>query len=464
MISNHNFEMSVLDFYISMYQSASSAIKAEVDSIVSIDLFVDSNHRMLWGEIEKRRESGGLDMISIDSALENESWYIKAGGWGFLGDITASNMRQESVPDHAKQLDELRRQRDSFNILNSALKTIQGKGDHNEKMTVVSDAISSVSSLMTSTKKEKKTIATAIDKILNYIEEKNNSDESGGLRTNIAAIDNAMGVRGIGKTDFIVIGARPKTGKTLTSLRITSEVAAQGKNVLFFSLEMSDFELGIRLLANQSLLNPSDFYGDTSDENHEFWAGMQAASSKLYKQGIFIEDTPALKIQQMVAIAKQINAKNGLDLIVVDYLQKAGVNEKGRHDLAVGEISGGLKNLAKEIETPVIALSQLNRNGVGKPTIAHLRESGQIEQDADAIFLMHNLSEGENGEPTNPIVEINMPAYRHGQSAEPAYLDKAHGKIKDADMEKVAMIKHEQDLNSKPSRPQGFQPKGFIPQ
>lgn len=456
--------MSVLDFYISMYSTASSAIKAEVDSIAKPELFSDTNHKMLWSEIEKRREVGGLDMISIDSSLENEVWYIQAGGFSFLGDITASNMRQESVPDHARQLDELHRQRESFNILNAATRLLQGKESHTEKMSAISDAISSVSGLMTSTKKEKKTIATTIDKILDYIDDKNKSDKSCGLKTNLNAIDKAMGVRGIGKTDFIVIGARPKTGKTLVSLKIASEVAAQGKNILFFSLEMSDFELGIRLLANQSMLNPSDFYGDTSDENCEFWAGMNAASSKLYKQGIYIEDTPALKIQQIIAIAKQIHTKHGLDLIVVDYLQKAGVNEKGRHDLAVGEISSGLKNLAKEIETPVIALSQLNRNGTGKPTIAHLRESGQIEQDADAIFLMHNLSEGDNGEPTNPIVEINMPAYRHGQAAEAAYLDKTHGKIKDADMSKVAMIKHEQEESIKPSRPQGFQHKGFMPQ
>lgn len=464
MLNNIDAERSVLDFYITMYSTANEAMKAEVNSIVKPELFNDFNHKLLWAEIEKRLDSGATDMISLANALENEIWFQQAGGFSFLGDITKTNMTANNVPNHAKQLDELYRQRESFNHINLALRVIESNSTHTEKMSVVSDAIAHVSGLMTSTSVEKKTISTAIDKILDFIDEKNKTGSDIGLKTNIKAIDNALGVRGIGKTDFIVIGARPKTGKTLTSLKITNEIAAQEKKVLFFSLEMSDFELGIRLLSNQSTLKPSDFYGDTSDDNCEFWAGMNSASSKMYKQGIFIEDTPALKIQQIIAIAKQIHAKEDLDLIVVDYLQKCGVNEKGRHDLAVGEISSGLKNLAKEIEVPVIALSQLNRNGTGKPTIAHLRESGQIEQDADAIFLMHNLSEGENGEPTNPIIEINMPAYRHGQAAEAAYLDKTHGKIKDADMKKVAMIKHEQEESVKPSRPQGFQHKGFIPQ
>ena len=90
-----------------------------------------------------------------------------------------------------------------------------------------------------------------------------------------------------------------------------------------------------------------------------------------------------------------------------------------------------------------------------------MRESGQIEQDADAIFLMHNLTEDEDGSPTNPFVEINMPAYRHGPNVEPAYLDKTGGKIKDAEPNKIASAIQSQNAQAKPSRPTGFTPGGF---
>jgi replicative DNA helicase len=454
---NYDFELSVIGKYLNIGEDSTES--AELDTLVSADDFYHRDTKAIMRVIEQQKAKGEkfdvitmVDFDEIDFALANKA-------------SKESYASLNIIKDHAVKIRELARQRDAYAMVRDLDRAMSSKLDHEDKMTLLSDSLNKIATMMNQGSEKEKNITTAMEKVIAYCDDRAKGKIENGIKTGIAAIDEALGDRGIGKTDFIVVGARPKTGKTLVSLAVSANLAMEDKKVLFFSLEMSEFELGVRLMANASYMKPSDIYGYVGEDNDEFWSNVSTAAHKLHNKHLHIEDTPALKIQQIKAIAKQFSAKlGGLDLIVVDYLQKAGVNDKGRHDLAIGEISSGLKDLAKEIECPVFALSQLNRNGKGKPDMTHLRESGQIEQDADAIFLLHNVVDSENDEELHkhPIVEVNMPAYRHGSSAGPFYLTKQFGKMKDADPKDVSAAKSAgQSSQQENTRPQGFQPQGF---
>ena len=458
-----DIEENLLGGYLVFYANMTDVQKAQLELVATPDLFSSSSNKRLFTEIKIAIEKGYCDMNMLNDHLKGESWFENSGGWTWLAELCRSPAMKGSMLGYAKRLHESYVQRRSYELLNEVVESLAVNGDHQEKINTVTEAASSITALMTNTKKKPTEMKEAIDGILKGIEVRLKNGGATGLKTGLNAIDQSMGARGIGSTDLIVIGARPKTGKTLTSLRIAANCAMDGKKVLFFSLEMHAEELAIRLMSAVSSLNPDDLYGDVSDDNNEFWDKFTSGVSALHDKHITIEDTPNLKIQQMDAVAKQINAEcGGLDLIVVDYIQKAGVNDKGRHDLSIGEISGGLKTLAKDIKVPVVALSQLNRNGTGKPTIAHLRESGQIEQDADAIFLIHNAEEDDEGNGLGSLVEMNMPAYRHGPGAGPFFLDKTNGKMIDADNGTVISYQNkvnqarQQAEESKSNRSSGF--------
>lgn len=454
---NYDFELSVIGKYLNIGEDSTES--AELDTLVSADDFYHRDTKAIMRAIEQQKAKGEkfdvftlVDFDDIDFALANKA-------------AKEAYHSLNIIKDHATKIGELARQRNACLMVKELDKAMSSKLDHEDKMTLLSDSLNKIATMMNQGSEKEKNITTAMEKVIAYCDDRAKGKIENGIKTGIAAIDEALGDRGIGKTDFIVVGARPKTGKTLVSLAVSANLAMEDKKVLFFSLEMSEFELGVRLMANASYMKPSDIYGYVGEDNDEFWSNVSTAAHKLHNKQLHIEDTPALKIQQIKAIAKQFSAKlGGLDLIVVDYLQKAGVNDKGRHDLAIGEISSGLKDLAKEIECPVFALSQLNRNGKGKPDMTHLRESGQIEQDADAIFLLHNVVDSENDEELHkhPIVEVNMPAYRHGSSAGPFYLTKKFGKMKDAGPKDVSAAKSAGQSNQQENtRPQGFQPQGF---
>ena len=456
-----SLEMSVIGKYAFDGQETSDT--AELDCLFETGDFYGIETKKVIEKIFELKNAG--EMFDVTSLYR------------FNGQIDCSIAMQaardfhgsfEVIKDHAKKISELAKQRKALSMIMNLTTIVGSNQNHTAKMSAVSEAMNDIATLMTSVTKKDKTISTAMDKVIAYCESRADGKIENGIKTGINAIDEAMGDRGIGKTDLIVIGARPKTGKTLVSLAIAANLAMDDKKVLFFSLEMSEFELGVRLMANASFMKPSDIYGYVGHDNDEFWTNVSTATYKLAHKDLYIEDTPALKIQQIKAISKQFSARlSGLDLIVVDYLQKAGVNDRGRHDLAVGEISSGLKDLAKEIDCPVVALSQLNRNGKGKPDMTHLRESGQIEQDADAIFLLHNFVDTGNDEDLfkHPIVEVNMPAYRHGAGAGPFYLTKAGGRIKDADASDInkAIEANRQATgeSEQRKRPTGFNPGGF---
>ncbi|GIW57556.1 MAG: replicative DNA helicase [Candidatus Dojkabacteria bacterium] len=211
-----------------------------------------------------------------------------------------------------------------------------------------------------------------------------------GISSGFASIDNLIG--GLHKGDLIIIAARPSVGKTAFMLEMVRKLSVYiKKKVLIFSLEMSKDQVADRLLSLQSEVSLMDIrIGNLEGKN---WDRCKEAMEELYEADIFIDDTPGLHISELRTKARKWNLEVGLDAIFVDYLQLLQGRNKDNRALEVSEISQGLKNIARELRLPVIALSQLNRSVESRndrrPQLSDLRESGAIEQDADIVIFLH---------------------------------------------------------------------------
>ena len=223
------------------------------------------------------------------------------------------------------------------------------------------------------------------------------SDEVVGLKTGLSDFDKKIG--GLHKSDLIIIAGRPSMGKTAFATNIASNICNKKinnkkTNVLFFSLEMSSEQLATRVLSEISQISSEGIRtGNLSKTDFE---KIIKASEKLKELSLFIDDSPALTISSIRTRSRRLKRKHGLDLIIIDYLQLISGESKNLNDNRVKEISDitrGLKAIAKELNIPVVALSQLSRKveerEEKRPQLADLRESGSIEQDADLVVFLY---------------------------------------------------------------------------
>lgn len=249
-----------------------------------------------------------------------------------------------------------------------------------------------------------------------YEDRAKNKGKLSGVSTGFRSLDWATG--GWQKTDFIVVGARPGIGKSAFMGCLSKGAARANKKVGVFSLEMSKEQLADRLVSMESGVNGHNLRDGnlrTSDFDR-----INAASGSIYPWKVYINDTPNNRIDHIAAKIKAACKSDGLDLVMIDYLQLVTGPKSESRAVEVSAISRSLKLLAKKLEIPIIALAQLNRKLTDrsdkKPMISDLRESGAIEQDADVIILIHR-PEADNKEPDNPNkndAEIILAKHRNG--------------------------------------------------
>ena len=237
-----------------------------------------------------------------------------------------------------------------------------------------------------------------------------------GLPTGFRELDNMLS--GLQKSDLIILAARPSMGKTTLALDISRMAAViHDKSVLIFSLEMSSQQLVDRMLSAESRVNAWNLRTGNLSSDRDF-SQLRDSLDKLAKAKIFIDDQAGNSIVRMKSLARRIKAEKGVDLIVVDYLQLMTTSKT--YDSMVNqvtEISRSLKSLAKELDVPVLALSQLNRaveSRGGKPRLSDLRDSGSIEQDADVVMFIHREDKGKDESEKTNIAEILIEKHRNG--------------------------------------------------
>ncbi len=244
-------------------------------------------------------------------------------------------------------------------------------------------------------KRDVQDIGSIINSVLDNLQELQGITGPSGVPSGFPTIDRVT--QGWQKSDLIILAARPSVGKTAFALNIARNAAVEANMpVAVFSLEMSADQLGKRLITTESGLSGEKIKGGVKLESYE-WVQLEDTLKRLSKAPLYIDDTPGIPIMEFRTKAKRLVKQKGVRLIVVDYLQlmQGPVELRGLREQEVAAISRTLKATAKELNIPIIALSQLSRNavqrtgGTGKPQLSDLRESGSIEQDADMVIFIH---------------------------------------------------------------------------
>jgi replicative DNA helicase len=243
-----------------------------------------------------------------------------------------------------------------------------------------------------------------------------------GIPSGLSQLDMLLG--GFQPSDLIILAARPSVGKTSLALNIAQHASVrEGKKVAVFSLEMSREQLALRLLSAESGINPRPLQSGFVDETD--WSKIAQVMNEMHGAPMWIDDSPALTVMELRTKARRLEAEQrGLDLVIVDYLQLMQGTSQAREPnrvQEVSEISRGIKQLARELKVPVIALSQLSRGveqrGSAEPRLSDLRESGSIEQDADVVIFLYRDGE-QNQDSEVELVKAKIAKHRNGPIGE----------------------------------------------
>lgn len=377
-------------------ESVLGAMLLDKDAVIAVaefllpDDFYDERLREIYQAcLDLYEERTPIDVLTVVERLKKRKGLKKIGSASFLADLANKVPTAAHVEHYGRIVKDTATKRSLMSaasrLVNVAMD--EGKGAA-EALDVAESEVFSLSqkSLSKTFTSVRETLAESFDRL----DELHKSGEGiRGVATGFEDLDNALA--GLQKSNLLILAARPGVGKTSLALNIAQNVAVKGKRpVGLFSLEMSKEELVDRLLVSQADIDAWKLKtGKLSDED---FSKLSDAMGELAEAPLFIDDTPALSILEMRTKARRLQVENGLDLLIVDYLQLARSRQLENRVQEVSEISQGLKNLARELKIPVIAVSQLSRavetRGGKKPQLADLRESGSIEQDADVVMFL----------------------------------------------------------------------------
>jgi replicative DNA helicase len=354
--------------------------------------FYSVRHQKIFRALEQMMEAGtALDVITLKESLETRGELESCGGPAYLATLLSGVPRSANVEHYARIVREksLLREliRTSQSILDSAMKP---QGTTDELLDEAEKAIFGVA--------ERRLgggfipLSVSAEQTLHRIEKLTERQELiTGVACGFPQFDEMTA--GLQPSDLVILAARPSMGKTALALNVCSHAALHQHQVVgVFSLEMSHQQLFLRLLCSEGQIDAHRLR--TGRINREQWQRVIRVYGTLSQAPIFIDDTPGIGILEMRAKARRLKREHGLDLLVVDYLQL--MRGRGRYDnrqQEISDISRSLKELAKELDIPVLALSQLSRapeqrSGDHRPQLSDLRESGAIEQDADVVLFL----------------------------------------------------------------------------
>jgi replicative DNA helicase len=362
---------------------------------LSAACFYDPQHRMIFEAMsELVNEHVSIDLVTVSEKLRSKGNLEAVGGPVVLAGLSQNIAAAAHIEYYIKILKQKTIQRDlitaSYEILKQSF----------DESTNVDDLIDNAqtkvfAAIQNNVKRDVQDIGSIINSVLDNLQELQNTTGLSGVPSGYPSIDRIT--QGWQKSDLIILAARPSVGKTAFALNIARNAAVESNMpVAVFSLEMSADQLGKRLITTESGLSGEKIKGGVKLEQYE-WVQLEDTLKRLAKAPLYIDDTPGIPIMEFRTKAKRLVKQKGVRLIVVDYLQlmQGPVELRGLREQEVAAISRTLKATAKELNIPIIALSQLSRNavqrtgGTGKPQLSDLRESGSIEQDADMVIFIH---------------------------------------------------------------------------
>ncbi|NQX84353.1 MAG: replicative DNA helicase [Flavobacteriaceae bacterium] len=397
----------------------------EVIDILSPEAFYKEAHKFIFEAIFRLFEnSEPIDLLTVSSQLKKDAKLELAGGDFYLISLTQKVSSSAHIEFHARIILQKFIQRSLIKISNEIIE------DAYDETKDVFDLLDNAESKLYEVtqgniKKSSETAQELVIQAKKKIEEISNKEGLSGIATGFDKLDKLTS--GWQPSDLIIVAARPGMGKTALTLTMARNIAVnQNVGVAFFSLEMASVQLITRLISSETGLS-SEKLRTGKLEKHE-WEQLNVKVKALEKAPLYIDDTPSLSIFDLRAKARRLKSQHDIQLIIIDYLQlmTGGGSHGGNREQEISMISRNLKALAKELNVPVIALSQLSRavetrGGSKRPLLSDLRESGAIEQDADIVSFIYRPEyykidewDDEERSPTEGQGEFIVAKHRNG--------------------------------------------------
>lgn len=406
------------------------AVMLEKDAILQIidilkpeGFYKEEHQKIFQAIIDLTASNRAIDLLTVTEELRKKKQIDEVGGPVYITQLTTKVASAAHIEYHARIVAQKYIQRELIRVSSE----IQGRAF--DESTDVDDLLDfSESELFNiaqgNIKKESQKVNVLIKEAIIQIEEASKrADSLIGIPSGFTKLDRLT--NGWQNSDLVIVAARPSMGKTAFVLSMARNMSVEhNRSVAIFSLEMASLQLVNRLIVAETEL-PSNRIRNGKLADFE-WEQLDYKIKKLVDAPIFIDDTPAISIFELRAKARRLKRQHNMDILIIDYLQlmTGTPDTRGNREQEVSTISRALKGIAKELNIPVIALSQLNRSveirsGTKRPQLSDLRESGAIEQDADMVIFIHRpekygLMEDENGNSLRGIAELILAKHRNG--------------------------------------------------
>lgn len=418
---------------VEIEEAVLGALMLERDALTNVieilkpqSFYKDSNKTIFEAIVQLFNNSEPVDIKTVVHQLRKNGQLELVGGAYYVSELTTKVNSAANIEYHARIIAEQSIKRELIRISSE----IQSDAyeDTMDVFKLLDKAEQSLFDISEShIRKNYDKMSSLLHQAIEEIEKKKDrKDGLTGVPSGFTALDRVTS--GWQPSDLIIIAARPGMGKTAFVVSAMRNAAVDHKKpVAIFSLEMSSIQLVNRLISSEAELESDKIKrGDMADYE---WEQLLHKTSRLSDAPIFIDDTPALSILELRAKSRRLVAQHGVSLIIIDYLQlmsgDASKNGGGNREQEIASISRALKGIAKELNIPVIALSQLSRavetrGGDKRPQLSDLRESGSIEQDADMVMFLYRpeyygMTQDENGMPLNGVGEVIIAKHRNGK-------------------------------------------------
>jgi replicative DNA helicase len=389
--------------------------------LIGVDDFYRREHRLIFSAISALcQENSPADVVTVSERLEQSDDLEAAGGLAYLGSLANNTPSAANVPAYAEIVRERSILRQLLHATSEISDVAYNPEDRSagEVLDFAEKCVFEISEQRARRRGGYEPIASLLTKTVDRIDQLYRTQGSvTGIACGFTDLDDKTS--GLQPSDLIVIAGRPSMGKTTLAMNIAENAAVGHKvPVAIFSMEMPGTQLAMRMMASLGRINAHRVRTGKLDD--EDWPRLTSAVSLLSEAPIFIDDTPALTPMELRARARRIKREHGLGLVIVDYLQLMQTGDAGTENRAteISNITRALKGLAKELNVPLIAMSQLNRSLESRtdkrPVMSDLRESGAIEQDADVILFIYRDEVYNEDSPSKGTAEIIIGKQRNG--------------------------------------------------
>lgn len=388
------------------------------------DHFFNEAHRIILAEILRMIADGHpVDVVTVAELLDIQGLTDQTGGLAYLGEIVMHTPSARNVGRYAKTVMAKALERQLLGAADTIRETVSGTGSTHEKLMAAQHAVMAIteSSAPKAPRLMREVLLPVVDTL-----ERRAAGETGGLPTRFIDLDQKL-TGGLKPGNLIIVAGRPGMGKTSLAVQVAFGAAESEQTALVLSMEMSDAELTDRLISLAGNVALSEVLaGNMAGESGDrILYGVQ----RLRDLPLVIDDQGSLTLFDVATKARSVKRKHGLSLLVVDYLQLMQ-GEGDNRNQQIEQISRGLKGLAKELQIPVIALSQLSRKCEERtnkrPLPSDLRESGSLEQDADVILMVYRDEQYDENSPDKGTAEIGVAKNRQGSTGMVRLMFKGH--------------------------------------